>query len=224
MTKLSHRLGLSEKLVFQDVYSLTDRDLLAFIPRPVYALLFLFPITTASEEALAAEEGAMQKYNSAGPDEPVLWFHQTIGHACGLIGLLHCITNGNAADHITPGSHLEKLVQEAIPAKPEVRAAQLYDSEFLEIAHRESAREGDSRAPEIWEEVPYGFTAFVNGKDGHLWELEGRRKGPVDRGVLRADEDVLSDASLAASVFRYINREKASEGRFSCVALVEAEG
>jgi hypothetical protein len=223
MTKLSHRLGLSEKLVFQDVYSLTDPELLAFVPRPVHALLFLFPITTASEEALAAEDSTMEKYNSAGPDEPVLWFLQTIGNACGLIGLLHCITNGKAADHITPGSHLEKLVQDAVPAKPEVRAAQLYDSEFLEIAHRESAQEGDSKAPESWENVPYGFTAFVTGKDGHLWELEGRRKGPVERGVLRPDEDLLSDAGLTATAFRYINREKVTEGRFSCVALVEAE-
>jgi ubiquitin carboxyl-terminal hydrolase L3 len=165
----------------------------------------------------------MQKYESFGPDEPVLWFHQTIGNACGLIGLLHCITNGEAVHHVTSGSHLEKLIQEAIPVKPEQRAAQLYDSDFLEIAHKESATQGDSRVPDAQDEPPYGFTAFVKGKDGHVWELEGRRKGPVDRGVLEADEDVISPSALAASVLHHINREKAAEGRFSCVALVTAE-
>jgi ubiquitin carboxyl-terminal hydrolase L3 len=224
MTRLAHRLGLSENLVFQDVYSLTEPELLALVPRPCHALLFLFPITTISEESFAKEEAAMGKYDSAGPDEPVLWFHQTIGHACGLIGLLHCLTNGEAANHITPGSHLEKIVQDAIPAKPEARAAQLYNSNFLEIAHKESANEGDSVVPEVGDEVPYGFTAFVKGKDGHVWELEGRRKGPVDRGVVEADEDVLSHSALTASVLRHINREKAAEGRFSCLALVNADG
>ena len=34
MTKLAHRLGLSENLEFLDVYSLTDHDLIAFLQIP----------------------------------------------------------------------------------------------------------------------------------------------------------------------------------------------
>ncbi|KAF2672475.1 ubiquitin C-terminal hydrolase [Microthyrium microscopicum] len=223
MTKLAHRLGLSDDLEFVDVYSVTEDSLMAMVPRPVYAILWLFPITKNSEEALAEEDAGMALYDGSGANEPVLWFRQTVGHACGLMGMLHCIINGEAAAHITPGSELDKLVDKAIPAKPDARAQQVYDSEFLEIAHAEAAHGGDSNVPLPSDPVPYGFTAFVKGKDGHLWELEGRRKGPVDRGLLGPDEDILSERVLGLSVYPYINREKVDESRFSCTALVTAD-
>jgi len=223
MTRLAHRLGLSPELSFVDVFSLTEPSLLEMIPRPVHALLFLYPGTVISARDLALEIDAQPLYDGSGPDEPTLWFHQTIGHACGLIGLLHCCTNGEAAKHILPGSDLEHLVSEATPLKQKERAELLYNSDILEKAHKEAAQTGDSRPPTIDEEVLYGFTAFVKGKDGHLWELEGQREGPVDRGVLAEDEDVLTDKALQMGPLRIINREKASEQRFSCLALVHNE-
>jgi ubiquitin carboxyl-terminal hydrolase L3 len=223
MNRLGHRLGLSTDLSFVDVFSLTEPSLLEMIPRPVHALLFLYPGTDLGAKDLAEEMAAQNQYDSCGPEEPVLWFHQTIGHACGLIGLLHCCTNGQAANHIVPGSDLEKLIQQAIPLKPKERAQLLYDSDILEKAHKEAAQTGDSRAPTIDEPVLYGFTAFVKGKDGHLWELEGQRKGPVDRGVLEEGEDVLTEKAMRMGPLRIINREKASEQRFSCLALVDTE-
>lgn len=222
MTKLAHRLGLSPDLSFQDVFSLTEPELLAMIPRPCLALLFLYPITTESEEGFRAEQATQPEYTGSGPDEPVIWYKQTIGHACGLIGLLGCITNGEAASHIQPGSDLDELVKAALPLKMWERADLLYNSEMLEKAHKEAAQTGDSRAPTSDEKVGYGFTAFVKGKDGHLWELEGRRNGPLDRGVLDEDEDVLSEKALQIGPLRLINQEKAIEGRFSCLALTEA--
>ncbi|KAE9963344.1 hypothetical protein BLS_009378 [Venturia inaequalis] len=223
MNRLGHKLGLSPTLSFVDVYSLTEPSLLAMVPRPVHALLFLYPGTVLSARDLAMELEDQEQYDSCGMDEPVLWFHQTIGHACGLIGLLHCLTNGEAAKHILPGSDLEKLVEMATPLKPKERAQLLYDSDILEKAHKEAAQTGDSRAPTIDEPVLYGFTAFVKGKDGHLWELDGQRKGPVDRGVLEEGEDVLSEKAMQMGPLRIINREKASEQRFSCLALVTAD-
>jgi len=219
MTRLSHRLGLSSSLSFQDVISLSEPELLALVPRPCLALLFLFPITAESEKAFQSELASQPEYKGTGPDEPVMWFKQTIGHACGLIGLLHCITNGEAATHIQVGSDLDKLVKAALPLKMKERADLLYNSEMLEQAHQEAAQTGDSKAPTSHERVGYGFTAFVKGKDGHLWELEGRRNGPLDRGVLAEDEDVLSENALRMGPLRIINQEKAVEGRFSCLAL-----
>jgi len=222
MTKLSHRLGLSSSLSFQDVFSLTEPELLALIPRPCLALLFLFPITDESEKAFQSEKASQPEYKGSGPDEPVMWFKQTIGHACGLIGLLHCITNGEAATHIQADSDLDNLVKAALPLGMKDRADLLYNSEMLEKAHQEAAQTGDSRAPTIDERVGYGFTAFVKGKDGHLWELEGRRNGPLDRGLLAEDEDVLSENALRMGPLRAINQEKAVETRFSCLALTAA--
>jgi ubiquitin carboxyl-terminal hydrolase L3 len=216
MTRLAHRLGLSPELSFHEPYSLTEPELTALVPRPVYALLFLYP-----ETALAEKHDAPMEYNGSGPDEPVLWFQQTIGHACGLIGLLHCLTNGEATKHIIPGSDLDKLMQQAIALKPTERADLLYTSDILEKAHKEAAQTGDSRAPTTDEPVDYAFTAFVKGKDSHLWLMEGWKKGPIDRGLLDEDEDVFSPKALEMGPLKVINSAKASEGRFSCIVLTD---
>jgi len=222
MTKLAHRLGLSSSFSFQDVFSLTEPELLALVPRPCLAILFLFPITVESERVFQSEKSKQPEYEGSGPDEPVMWFKQTIGNACGLIGLLHCITNGETASHIRPGSDLDNLFKAALPLKMKERADLLYNSEILEMAHQEAAQTGDSRVPTGDGRVGYGFTAFVKGKDGHLWELEGRRNGPLDRGILAEDEDVLSEKAINMGPLRIINQEKAVEGRFSCLALTAA--
>jgi ubiquitin carboxyl-terminal hydrolase L3 len=47
MTELAHNLGISSELTFHDVLSLTDPDLLAFIPRPCLALIVIIPLTPA---------------------------------------------------------------------------------------------------------------------------------------------------------------------------------
>ena len=39
MNALAYKLGLSTELQFYDVWSLTEPELLALIPRPVFALL-----------------------------------------------------------------------------------------------------------------------------------------------------------------------------------------
>jgi ubiquitin carboxyl-terminal hydrolase L3 len=222
MTKLAHRLGVSEELIFTDVYSVTDGELLDMVPRPCYALLWLFPISDVGEETYRDEEKDQPVYDGSGPDEPVYWVQQTIGNVCGFMGLLYCVTNGQAAVHIKSDSELDKMVKQGTPAKPTERAAQLYHSETLEAIYKEAANLGDSTVPDAYDHVGYGFTAFVRGKDGHLWELEGRRKGPVNRGILGEDEDLLSERVLGLSIYPYINREKVTESRFSCTALVAA--
>jgi ubiquitin carboxyl-terminal hydrolase L3 len=82
---------------------------------------------------------------------------------------------------------------------------------------------GDTAPPTTIGEDHSGqhFVAFVKAKDGHLWELEGGRKGPLDRGVLKEDEDVLSPAALEKGIGRLmrIESEKGGDLRFSVIAL-----
>jgi ubiquitin carboxyl-terminal hydrolase L3 len=51
-----------------------------------------------------------------------------------------------------------------------------------------------------------------------MWELDGRRKGPIARGQLDANEDVLSQKALLWGPLKFLEREGA-DMRFSCVAL-----
>ena len=100
MSSLVHKLGLSSELSWHDVYSLDDPSLLAFVPRPAHALLLVFPVSSAYETARIEEDSSLPDYTGTGYEEEVLWFKQTIGNACGLMGLIHATCNGLTRDLI----------------------------------------------------------------------------------------------------------------------------
>jgi len=222
MTHLVRQLGLSPTLQFHDVYSLTEPSLLAFLPRPALALLLVFPVTETYERFRREEDASHEDYTGSGPGEEVVWFKQTIRNACGLIGLLHSVTNGGARDQIIEGSDLDDLLKKAIPLKPTERADLLYSSQALESAHATAAAKGDTSAPEAEANVDLHFVAFIKDKNGDLWELDGRRKGPLKRGHLGPEDDVLSEKGQEVGVQAFLKREEEAGGgemRFSVVML-----
>lgn len=226
MTSLLQKLGLSDSLAFHDVFSIDDPDLLAFVPRPAYALLLVFPVSDTYEKFRAQEDSSKSEYEGSGDDEEVVWYKQTIGNACGLIGLLHGVSNGKARAFIKGDTDLDKLVKQAVPLKPRERAQLLEDTEALEKAHQSAASTGDTAAPEADDSVDLHYVCFVKSeKDGHLWEMDGRRKGPLDRGELGVDDDVLSPIALDRGVKAFLEREQEAGGgdlRFSLITLAES--
>lgn len=100
MTSLVHKLGLSPALSFHDVFSISDPDMLAFVPRPAAALLLVFPVSESYEKSRMEEDKDKEEYNGRGDGEPVVWYKQTIRNACGLIGILHALSNGLATSFI----------------------------------------------------------------------------------------------------------------------------
>ncbi|TFK57603.1 ubiquitin carboxyl-terminal hydrolase isozyme L1 [Heliocybe sulcata] len=99
-TDLIHKLGVSQSLAFSDVLSLEDPELLAFVPRPVHALVLVFPTSTAYEARKAESEAARVEYTGSGAEQDVIWFKQTIHNACGLYAILHAVCNGEARRYI----------------------------------------------------------------------------------------------------------------------------
>ncbi|KAI9801787.1 MAG: hypothetical protein M1825_003159 [Sarcosagium campestre] len=222
MTALVHNLGLSKDLAFHDVFSIDDADLLAFLPRPALALLLVFPINDAYETFRREEDADRLDYQGRGPEEDVMWFKQTIRNACGMMALLHGVANGEARNAVGEASALAALLKSAVPLAPVERAELLYNSPALEAAHQAAASRGDSTAPPADESIDLHYVCFVKGRNGHLWELDGRRKGPLDRGQLNPGDDVLSEKALDLGVRSFLKREAATGGgelRFSLVAL-----
>lgn len=237
MSSLVHKLGLSSKLAFHDVFSIDDPDLLAFVPRPAYCLLMIFPVSETYENFRRQDDKDKPEYDGFGPGEEVVWYKQTIGNACGLIGLLHGVSNGEARSHIgslhappnpptltepEPQSDLAQLLSDVIPLKPAERADLLYKSESLESAHQAAAVDGDTVAPPADANVDLHYVCFVKSNQGNLWEMDGRRKGPIKLGTLSADEDVLSEKALTLGVRSFLKREEEAGGgdlRFSLVVL-----
>lgn len=240
LTDLIHKLGVSHALAIHDVYSLTEADMLAFLPRPALALLLVFPISAEYESHRLSADSLVTEYTGSGPNEPVVWWRQTIRNACGMMGLLHAVSNGPAKEfigklsmncyclekklwnhpliYLESGSILDKLVQQSIPLDPAQRAQLLEQTPELADAHKDAATQGATSAPDAQDDVDLHYVCFVKGSDGALWELDGRRRGPIRLGELRPDEDVLSDKGLALGALKFLERGGA-DLRFSAVAL-----
>lgn len=222
-TSLVHDLGVSKDVSFYDVYSIDDPDLLALIPRPAYALIFITPAKMyyASREAdKIASDVVNTTYNEAG-DDPIMWFKQTIGNACGLYALIHSIANGQGRKFVQKDSFIDKLLHQVTPLKVEARAETVYNNQELEDKHMHAAKTGNTKPPPAENHPGYHFIAYVKGKDGHLWELEGNTDGPVDRGAIEPEDDVLSDAALKQGVRQFLQHSNGNLN-FSLIALADA--
>lgn len=88
----------------------------------------------------------------------------------------------------------------------------------LATAHKEAASGGDTAAPDAQDDVDLHYVCFAKGSDGALWELDGSRKGPIRRGDLDENEDVLSEKGLTLGALKFLERGGA-DLRFSAVAL-----
>ncbi|KAH7355682.1 ubiquitin C-terminal hydrolase L3 [Pyrenochaeta sp. MPI-SDFR-AT-0127] len=220
-TELIHKLGLKNSLCFQDVLSLDDPELLAFLPRPAYALILVFPTTADYEKRTKDEEAKLVQWQSSAADADVVFFKQTINNACGLYAVLHAVCNGGARSQMERGSLILRLLQTCLPLRPDAAALAIEDSAELERAYTEVAKKGATEAPENAEdEVDYHYICFVRSdKDSHVYQLDGDRKRPIDLGPLAADEDVLSSKCL--DTIRSMMLTEVGNLNFSLMALVE---
>lgn len=95
-TELIHNLGVSASLSFQDVLSLDDPELLGFVPRPVHALILVFPTTEVYQQRVEVEDSKVEDCLEGADMGDVVFFRQTINNACGLYAILHAVYNSEA--------------------------------------------------------------------------------------------------------------------------------
>ncbi|XP_074650014.1 ubiquitin carboxyl-terminal hydrolase isozyme L3-like [Tubulanus polymorphus] len=205
MDQYVRNLGVPEPWAFRDVYGL-DSDMLASIPKPVLAVLLLYPLTKNAEGTKIGSEDASAN---------LFFIKQTIGNACGTIGIINSIGNNLDSIAVKPG-HLKKLFDETASMTPDERAKYLENDSGIGEAHDESAHKGQTQAPDMADSVKHHFVSFVH-KDGSLYELDGRRSAPVAHGSTSAD-NLLTDA--ASVIQDFIKRDE--NENFAIVALVKS--
>src|SRR4051812_42215144 len=93
MSEYLHKLGVGSEWQFHEIMGIDD-SLLSMVPQPVLAVLLLFPISNASEQAKSDQQKAIEANPSHHQSAKSL-FHmkQTVGNACGTIGLIHAVLN-----------------------------------------------------------------------------------------------------------------------------------
>lgn len=207
------KLGLDTSAArFADVLS-TEAWALDMLPRPVHALIVLFPIKPASEAFRAAEEAA--RAASPAPHASTFFVTQTIPNACGTIALVHALANSCAqaggALALPEDSWLGRFVAAQQGASPAARAAALEADAALEAFHSGAVQQGQSA---VVDDTHQHFFCLVE-RGGRLVELDGRKAAPIVHGPTTADT-LLEDA---AAFVRAVMERDPGELRFSLIAL-----
>ncbi|XP_027334751.1 ubiquitin carboxyl-terminal hydrolase 3-like isoform X2 [Abrus precatorius] len=186
-------LGLPEdEAECYDVYGL-DEELLEMVPKPVLAVLFLYPIT--------AKECSSRVY----------YMKQTVGNACGTIGLLHALGNITSEVKLIEGSFFDKFFKSTANLDPFQRAVFLENDREMEVAHSVAATAGDTTASE---NVDTHFICFTC-VDGELYELDGRKLGPIPQGP-SSPSTLLRDA---AKVIQSMIQKNPDSHNFNVIAI-----
>ncbi|KAM7525501.1 hypothetical protein LguiA_015403 [Lonicera macranthoides] len=188
-----------------DVYGLDD-ELLEMVPKPVLAVLFLYPLTAESEE-----ERKQQNSIKTDPIKGVYFMKQTVGNACGTIGLLHAIGNVTSEIKLQEGSFLDKFYKSTASMDPQERATYLENDREMEVAHSVAATAGETEASD---NVDTHFICFAC-VDGQLFELDGRKSGPISHGP-SSPNSLLKDA---AKIIQGMIQKNPNSMNFNVIAI-----
>jgi ubiquitin carboxyl-terminal hydrolase L3 len=117
-------------------------------------------------------------------------------------------------------SIISRIRQQAASLSINECALALENNQHLERAYAEVAQQGDTEAPSNPEdEVEFHYICFVKARgNGHLYQIDGDRKRPIDLGAMAAEEDVLSDKCL--DIIRCMMGSEGGNVNFSLMALV----
>eukprot|EP01111_Echinosteliopsis_oligospora_P002644 TRINITY_DN1399_c0_g1_i1.p1 TRINITY_DN1399_c0_g1~~TRINITY_DN1399_c0_g1_i1.p1 ORF type:complete len:236 (+),score=80.37 TRINITY_DN1399_c0_g1_i1:68-775(+) len=212
LTQFMHSLGANASYEFTDVFGF-DPDLLAMVPQPVVAVLLLFPVDEHYQKYRHQQEEKI-KADGQTLSKNLYFMKQTIGNACGTIGVLHSVLN-NSSSVIGSDGFFKAFLNKTKEMTPDERAAALFDDQQIDTVHASSAQQGQSREIPPEEDVDLHFISFVQ-VDGNLYELDGTKPFPINHGASSADS-ILQDAVKVIQKIIALNPE---ENRFTVLALV----
>ncbi|KAH0741585.1 hypothetical protein KY290_034628 [Solanum tuberosum] len=190
-----------------DVYGL-DEELLEMVPKPVLAVLFLYPLTSQSEAERVQQDSETKVQD---PTSTIYFMKQTVGNACGTIGLLHAIGNITSEIKLDEGSFLDKFFKSTACMDPMERASFLESDREIEVAHSVAATAGDTEVPV---NVDTHFICFTC-VDGQLYELDGRKSRPISHGE-STPSSLLQDA---AKVIQKMMQKNPDSMNFNVIAI-----
>ncbi|KAL8599842.1 hypothetical protein ACOMHN_038415 [Nucella lapillus] len=203
------KLGAEVCWQFVDVYG-TDEELLGMIPRPVIAVMLLYPLTDKAKGTKIGDVDS-ESLNTS------FFMRQTIGNACGTVALVHALANNEEHVTFSDDKYFRTFLNATKGMNPEERGKYLEQDEGMGHVHEEFAQEGDTQAPSRDASVMPHFVAFVH-KDGKLLEMDGRNTAPVCHGKTSPDT-LLEDAARVVKTF--IQRDP-EEINFNLMALTKA--
>jgi len=209
-------VGADQSYQFCDVFGL-DEELLLMTPQPCVALTLLFP-TEKMREYRSTQQKKIEETGQHVSDK--LFYvkqHDSLGNACGTIAAIHALANsgvplsGAIGDFVK--SHTGKTADDigkALEVDTTLKGSSEQSAQDTGLAQTETP---DREAP-----LGYHFIAFIP-KDGHLYELDGRKAFPINHGST-TEETFLLDAARAIKECFIANDP--DNVNFNIMALVKA--
>lgn len=210
LNKYLEKLGVSSNWSIVDVMGL-EPEMLSWVPRPVAAVMFLFPLSDAYEQHRLKEENDISlKGQEVTPK--IFFVKQNRSNACGTIALVHSVANNTDKIELSADGYLKKFLDEAQGLDYVAKGELLDKNDGIINSHKELSQEGQTNAPD--EPVNHHFITFAH-VDGSLYELDGRRSFPVNHGPTTPDT-LLEDAAKICK--KFMERDP-TEVRFTVIAL-----
>lgn len=229
ITEYAASLGLEKEAIqFCDILS-TEEWALAMIPKPVHAVIMVFPIKTSSENRSAEQKERILK-DGQHVSKGIYYMQQTVANACGTIALLHAIGNlpKELFDSVvkkdsylhkffsnTKGIEEKKEETSAEPVaqkmSPSAIAKYLEEDDAIDALHSEASNKGQSEAPP--DNLTNNHFVCFTLADGCVYELDGRKAFPINHGsvqsILKADSDPSTeeDSMLLEAAIAVIRKE-----------------
>jgi ubiquitin carboxyl-terminal hydrolase L3 len=182
------KLGYGGPAQWVELFS-TEEWAQGMVPGPHHAVLLNFPITAAVRADEEKEEAGIEAGGQEIP-EGVFFTNQTVGNACGTVGLIHAVGNNQPA--LACGAWFADFFNQCEGKTPMERASILEDSDELDEAHAEAAAADDSNSSAVDANLNNHFITFAH-KGGFLLEFDGRKPWPVNHGATTS-ETLLADA------------------------------
>lgn len=134
------------------------------------------------------------------------------------MAILHAAANNES--RIASESDFSSLLRDLKSKATADRVKVIEDSKLIDSAHQSVVEQGQSAVIEADESVELHFVAFIKSETNqHLYELDGRRKGPIDHGLLSVDEDMLCSKALGVVKTFVAKASDAGDLNFSLCAL-----
>ncbi|KAF5400908.1 Ubiquitin carboxyl-terminal hydrolase [Paragonimus heterotremus] len=188
MNQFIYNLGVKPNWEFVDVYGL-DPELLSMVPRPVLAVILLYPLSDSNTDSLGKPVESSD----------VFLVKQTIDNACGTIALLHAVMNNENVLQFKDGSLVGDLLHRMRDTKPADRGPMIEKENRLSDLHESSAVRGQTTAPAPSIRTNLHFICFVENS-GALYELDGRKDLPILHGPTSPDT-LLEDTAVVIKKF-----------------------
>ena len=199
-----------------------DDETMRSIPKPVAAVILLFPCTDNIYAARALQKKSLLQAQASGLSpaaKSALHVEQvkSFGNACGSIAAIHALSNadlsitGPLAQFKASTSHLSTATERGNVLVASDIHGLSDESASDSLAQTECPENGDTY-------LGHHYCCFVS-LGGHVVELDGTKIAPVDHGPIPSDSDLLKEtARVVREVFMSVEPDRID---FSLMALAK---